>query len=78
MARKGFPDHDSDFVVLEEDGIRDAIPGLTDKMVHVVVRGRRRQILYSSYGYDGEFGAVNAGCQWEWERLLRCVGQVAQ
>jgi len=34
--------------------------------------------LYSSYGYDGEFGAVNAGCNGNGNVSLRCVGQVAQ
>jgi len=77
-GKKGFPDHDSDFVVLEEDGIRDAIPGLTTKWFTSSSEEDGDKSLYSSYGYDGEFGAVNAGCNGNGNVSLRCVGQVAQ
>ena len=77
-GKKGFPEHDSDFVVLEENGIRDAIPGLTTKWFTSSSEEDGDKSLYSSYGYDGEFGAVNAGCNGNGNVSLRCVGQVAQ
>jgi hypothetical protein len=71
-GKNKFPNHDSDFVVLEEDGIRDAVPGLATKWF---VSSSDAEGEYSSYGYDGEFGGVNAGCDGNGNVSLRCVGQ---
>ncbi len=70
-GKKGFPNRDSDFVVLEDDGIRQVVPGLVNKW-----------FLSSSdpgdgfsYGYDGEFGGLDTGCDGNGNVTLRCVGQ---
>jgi hypothetical protein len=70
-GKQGFPNRDSDFVVLEDDGIRQVIPGLANKW-----------FVSSSdpgdgfaYGYDGEFGGIDTGCSGNGNVSLRCVGQ---
>jgi hypothetical protein len=70
-GKNGFPDRDSDFVVLEDDGIRQVISGLANKW-----------FISSSdpgdgfaYGYDGEFGGIDTGCSGNGNVSLRCVGQ---
>jgi hypothetical protein len=73
-GKKGFPNHDSDFVVLEDDGIRDAIPGVTNKWFISSSDAEGDKSSYSSYGYDGEFGDVNSGCDGNGNVSLRCVG----
>ena len=32
-GKNGFPNHDSDFVILEDDGIRQVIPGISSKYI---------------------------------------------
>ena len=70
-GKNGFPNRDSDFVVLEDDGIRQVISGLANKWF----------ISSSdpgdgfSYGYDGEFGGIDTGCDGNGNVSLRCVGQ---
>ena len=73
-GKNGFPNHDSDFVVLEDDGIRDVISGLASKWFtsSSEVDGGAS---YSSWGYDGEFGGINSGCDGNGNVSLRCVGQ---
>jgi hypothetical protein len=71
-GKNNFPDHDSDFVALEEDGIREVVPGLMNKwFISSSEAGD-----FQSYGYDGEFGGVNSGCNGNGNVSLRCVGQV--
>ena len=70
-GKNGFPNRDSDFAVLEDDGIRQVISGLANKWF----------ISSSdpgdgfSYGYDGEFGGLDTGCDGNGNVSLRCVGQ---
>jgi hypothetical protein len=66
QRRDGFPDRDSDFVVLGDDGIRQVISGLANKW-----------FISSSdpYGYDGEFGGIDTGCPGNGNVSPRCVGQ---
>ena len=67
----GFPNRDSDFVVLEDDGIRQVISGLANKwFVSSSDPGEG-----FSYGYDGEFGGIDTGCDGNGNVSLRCVGQ---
>ncbi len=70
-GKTGFPNKDSDFVVLEDDGIREVISGLANKY-----------FVSSSdpgtgfpFGYDGEFGGIDTGCSGNGNVSLRCVGQ---
>ena len=69
-GKNGFPIRDSDFVVLEDDGIRQVISGLANKL-----------FVSSSnpdgypYGYDGELGGLDTGCDGNGNASLRCVGQ---
>jgi hypothetical protein len=67
-----------DFVLLEENGIREAIPGLTTKWFTSSSEENGDKSLFSSYGYDGEFGGVNSGCNGNGFVSLRCVGQLAR
>lgn len=70
-GKNGFPDRDSDFVVLEEDGIRQVISGLANKwFVSSSDPGDG-----SSYGYDGDFGGLDTGCDGNGNVSVRCVGQ---
>lgn len=70
-GKAGFPDRDSDFVVLEDDGIRQVISGLANKwFVSSSDPGDG-----FSYGYDGEFGGIDTGCDGNGNVSLRCVGQ---
>jgi len=70
-GKNGLPNRDSDFVVLEDDGIRQVIFGLANKWF----------VSWSdpgdgfSYGYDGEFGGIDTGCPGNGNVSLRCVGQ---
>jgi hypothetical protein len=75
-GKHGFPNHDSDFVVLEDDGVREVIAGLASKWFtsSSEVDGEGGT-TYSSYGYDGEFGGINSGCDGNGNVSLRCVGQ---
>jgi hypothetical protein len=70
-GKNGFPNRDSDFVVLEEDGIREVIVGLANK--YFISSSELEN--YMSYGYDGEFGGIDAGCNGNGNVSLRCVGQ---
>jgi hypothetical protein len=73
-GKNGFPNHDSDFVVLEDDGIRQVIPGISSKyFVSSSEAGKLSD--YISYGFDGEFGGIDAGCNGNGMASLRCVAQ---
>ena len=73
-GKNGFPNHDSDFVILESDGIRQVIPGLSSKyFVSSSEAGKTAD--YISYGFDGEFGGIDAGCNGNGMASLRCVAQ---
>ena len=70
-GKNGFPKRDSDFVVLEDNGIRQVISGLANKwFVSSSDPGDG-----FSYGYDGEFGGIDTGCDGNGNVSLRCVGQ---
>jgi hypothetical protein len=70
-GKNGFPNRDSDFVVLENDGVRQVISGLANKwFVSSSDPGDG-----FSYGYDGEFGGIDTGCDGNGNVSLRCVGQ---
>jgi hypothetical protein len=73
-GKSGFPNRDSDFVVLEEDGIREVISGLAGKYF-ISSSELEGGASYSSYGYDGEFGGIDSGCDGNGNVSLRCVGQ---
>jgi hypothetical protein len=73
-GKSGFPNHDSDFVVLEGDGIRQVIAGLASKYF-ISSSELEGGTSYSSYGYDGEFGGIDSGCDGNGNVSLRCVGQ---
>src|SRR5262249_18413373 len=60
-GKNGFPNHDSDFVILEDDGIRQVIPGISSKYF-VSSSEAGKPADYISYGFDGEFGGIDAGC----------------
>jgi hypothetical protein len=70
-GKNGFPNHDSDFVVLEDDGIREVIAGLANK--YFISSSEAPDFF--SYGYDGEFGGIDLGCSGNGNVSLRCVGQ---
>ena len=73
-GKNGFPNHDSDFVILEDDGIRQVIPGISSKyFVSSSEAGKLSD--YMSYGFDGEFGGIDAGCNGNGMASLRCVAQ---
>ena len=73
-GKNGFPNHDSDFVVLEDDGVRQVIPGISSKyFVSSSEAGKTAD--YISYGFDGEFGGIDAGCNGNGMASLRCVAQ---
>jgi len=73
-GKNGFPNHDSDFVVLEDDGIRQVIPGISSKYF-VSSSEAGKPADYISYGFDGEFGGIDAGCNGNGMASLRCVAQ---
>jgi len=73
-GKNGFPNHDSDFVILEDDGIRQAIPGISSKYF-VSSSEAGKPADYISYGFDGEFGGIDAGCNGNGMASLRCVAQ---
>jgi hypothetical protein len=74
-GKKGLPGRDSDFVALEADGIREVIPNLNGKWF---VSSSDVEGDTFPYGYDGEFGGLNTGCNGNGNTSLRCVGQVGQ
>ena len=70
-GKSGFPNRDSDFVILEDDGIRQVISGLANKwFVSSSDPGDG-----FSYGYDGDFGGVDTGCDGNGNVSVRCVGE---
>jgi hypothetical protein len=73
-GKSGYPNHDSDFVVLEDDGIREVVASLANKYF-VSSSEVGDGSSYSSYGYDGEFGGIDTGCDGNGNVSLRCVGQ---
>ncbi len=73
-GKNGFPNHDSDFVILEDDGIRQVIPGSSSKYF-VSSSEAGKPADYISYGFDGEFGGIDAGCNGNGMASLRCVAQ---
>ena len=73
-GNNGFPNHDSDFVILEDDGIRQVIPGISSKYF-VSSSEAGKPADYISYGFDGEFGGIDAGCNGNGMASLRCVAQ---
>jgi len=70
---KSFPSQDSDFVVLEEDGIREVVAGLANK--YFISSSESASQDFFSYGYDGEFGGIDTGCNGNGNVSVRCVGQ---
>ena len=73
-GKNGFPNHDSDFVILEDDGIRQVVSGVANKyFVSSSDAGKSGDFL--SYGFDGEFGGIDAGCNGNGMASLRCVAQ---
>ena len=73
-GKNGFPNHDSDFVILEDDGIRQVIPGISSKYF-VSSSEAGKPADYISYGFDGEFGGIDAGCNGNGMASLRCVAE---
>jgi hypothetical protein len=73
-GKNGFPNHDSDFVILEADGIRQVIPGISSKYF-VSSSEAGKPADYISYGFDGEFGGIDPGCNGNGMASLRCVAQ---
>jgi hypothetical protein len=73
-GKNGVPNHDSDFVILEDDGIRQVIPGISSKYF-VSSSEAGKPADYISYGFDGEFGGIDAGCNGNGMASLRCVAQ---
>jgi len=71
-GKNGFPNHDSDFVILEGDGIREVVSGLANKWF---VSSSEAAIGGFSYGFDGEFGGIDSGCDGNGNVSLRCVAQ---
>jgi hypothetical protein len=73
-GKNGFPNHDSDFVILEDDGIRQVLSGVANKyFVSSSDAGKKDDFM--SYGFDGEFGGINVGCNGNGMASLRCVAQ---
>ena len=73
-GKNGFPNRDSDFVILEDDGIRQVISGLASK--YFISSSEAGKISdYMSYGFDGEFGGIDAGCNGNGMASLRCVAE---
>jgi hypothetical protein len=73
-GKNGFPNHDSDFVILEDDGIRQVIAGISSKYF-VSSSEAGKPADYISYGFDGEFGGIDEGCNGNGMASLRCVAQ---
>jgi hypothetical protein len=71
-GKKGFPNHDSDFVILEDHGIRQVVSGLANKYF---VSSSESGSGGFSYGFDGEFGGIDTGCDGNGNVSLRCVAQ---
>jgi len=66
--------HDSDFVILKDDGIRQVIPGISSKyFVSSSEAGRTADYMF--WGFDGEFGGIDPGCNGNGMASLRCVAQ---
>ena len=73
-GKNGFPNHDSDFVLLEDDGIRQVVSGVANKyFVSSSEAGKSADFM--SYGFDGEFGGIDAGCNGNGMASVRCVAQ---
>ena len=73
-GKNGFPNQDSDFVILEDDGIRQVVSGVASK--YFISSSEAGKISdYMSYGFDGEFGGIDAGCNGNGMASLRCVAQ---
>ena len=70
-GKNGFPSHDSDFVTLDDDGVRQVIAGLANKWF---VSSSDPGNGYP-FGYDGDFGGIDTGCDGNGNVSLRCVGQ---
>ena len=73
-GKNGFPNHDSDFVILENDGVRQVVSGLANKYL-VSSSEAGKPADYISYGFDGEFGGLDPGCNGNGMASLRCVAQ---
>jgi len=59
---------------LEDDGIRQVGSGVASK--YVISASEAGKIEdYMSYGFDGEFGGIDAGCNGNGMASLRCVAQ---
>lgn len=70
----GFPNRDSDFVVLDDDGIREVVPGLANK-VFMSSSEPSSPTNDGAFGYDGDFGGLDTSCGYNGNASLRCVGQ---
>jgi hypothetical protein len=73
-GKNGFPNRDSDFVVLEDDGIREVVPGLANKVFMSSSESSTPE-GDGAYGYDGDFGGLDTSCDFNGNASLRCVGQ---
>jgi hypothetical protein len=60
------------FAILEDDGIRQVFPGISSKYF-VSSSEAGKPADYISYGFDGEFGGIDAGCNGM--ASLRCVAR---
>lgn len=75
-GKYGFPDRDSDFVVLENDGIREVVPGLANKVFLSTSESKDpTEDGAGAYGYDGDLGGLDTSCDYNGNTSLRCVGQ---
>ena len=75
-GKNGFPDRDSDFVVLEQDGIREVVPGLANKVfMSSSESSDPTEDGAGAYSYDGDFGGLDTSCGFNGNISLRCVGQ---
>lgn len=57
--------------------MREVTAGVTNKWFISSSDAEGNKSLYSSYGYDGEFRAVNTGCNGNGNVSLRCAGKAA-
>jgi hypothetical protein len=74
-GKNKFPNRDSDFVLLDDDGIREVVPGLANKWFLSSSETGSASAMTSAYGYDGDFGGLDGGCPGNGNVSLRCVGQ---
>jgi hypothetical protein len=75
-GKNGFPNRDSDFVILEDDGMREVVPGLANKVFTSSSESSDpTEDGAGAYAYDGDFGGLDTSCDFNGNTSLRCVGQ---